>query len=123
MRRTSDPATTYLILLGPSAGSTFTTRAGIHVSTNINDGLQSSFSNSTDQMQWKLDFIAERFNTGWTGYIENITQGLTYSFTDILTPSTASENIYFKGSNTVMPFALGDQVKLTLKYAFNENQL
>lgn len=123
MRKTSDPATTYLILLGPSAGSTFTTRAGIHVSTNINDGLQSSFSNSTDQMQWKLDFIAERFNTGWTGYIENITQGLTYSFTDILTPSRASENIYFKGSNTFMPFALGDQVKLTLKYAFNENQL
>lgn len=123
MRKTLDPATTYLILLGPSAGSTFTSRAGIYVSTNINDGLQSSFNNAIDQMQWKLNFIAENFNTGWTGYIENTTQGLTYSFTDILTPTKTSENIFFKGSNTVMPFARGDQVRFTLKYALEEDQL
>lgn len=121
MRRLADGATSYIQLLGPSAGSTFTSRAGIYVATNINDGLQSSFNNALDQKQWKLDFIAENFNTGWTGYLENTTKGLTYTFTDILTPSSLSENIYFKGSNSVMPFSLGDEVKLTIKYKLSND--
>lgn len=122
MRRLSDAAVTYVQLLGPSAGSTFTSKAGIYVATNINDGLQSSFNNALDQKQWKLDFIAENFNTGWTGYLENTTKGLTFTFTDILTPTgPTSENIYFRGPNAAMPFSLGDEVKLTLKYKLSDD--